>query len=317
MPQDTNLSPSMKLKQELCHTSLSDKEKIGFLAGFVRSCGIFSFTANKQTCLTIKTNNSSAARLCYQTLKNIFDGDIQIFYETQTKFEKKTLNIIKTTGNCIKLVKELEYMDDMLSIVSPNKMLSLEYQKGFYIGLFCSSGSYGNPAKNYYFDFYVNNEEVANAIRDSLNNLYTQNEDINKYNFKVIKHYERYRIYIKRSEMISNFILYLGATSTMMDHENIRITKDYFNNDNRYQNCLTENMKRQVANAQENIKTINKVIDKYGLDFFDDTTKAVIKYRLDNEDASYKEIADELFEQGYNINKNKVFTIFKKLKSLI
>lgn len=75
-------------------------------------------------------------------------------------------------------------------------------------------------------------------------------------------------MYLKKSLQIGNFLAYINAITAMLNYENIRLTRDYNNNDNRVTICYSANYEKALKNGINNIKDI-KIVEKcYGLQNF-------------------------------------------------
>ena len=75
---------------------------------------------------------------------------------------------------------------------------------------------------------------------------------INSYGLssKVIQRKSSYVIYIKEGEQIVDLLNIIGAHSSLLELENIRIMKEMRNNVNRLVNCETANLSKTV-NAKQ------------------------------------------------------------------
>lgn len=88
---------------------------------------------------------------------------------------------------------------------------------------------------------------------------------INRYdlNARTTNRRSGYIVYLKEAEKIANFLQLIGATTSMLEFENIRIVRDMRNSVNRLVNCENANMDK-VANAAnrqvENIMLIEATV---------------------------------------------------------
>ena len=123
-------------------------------------------------------------------------------------------------------------------------------------------------------------------------------------NFKMIQRRGRYIIYLKKSDQISVFLSYIGATTCMFEFENARIERDDINTINRLTICDLSNMKKSLKVAKEDIKLIDTLLSIKPMSLFDDKTQYVIKTRKDNPEMNFREIASYICE-NYNVQITK------------
>lgn len=309
---------SRKVKTEISTEYITEEEKKSLISGFSIASGIVSLVGNNQAKLVLKTEIASCARLVFNIFKHTFNiKDSHIYYQNKSKFAKKIVYNVQCKGEIIPLIRELEIRRDLRECI-PVLMTSAEYVRGFFCGLFLGCGSITEPSKDYYMEFVLDSLDMAEYLKTVLNNLYENLEDVMKYNFKIVPRRNKYVLYLKRSEMISNFIAFLRCSNAVLDFENIRIEKDFLNSENRLENCMTINYQRSLKNATENINTINEVLKVRNLSFFNEKEQAVIKERLNNPELTYNELIDAIHEKyGFIVSKSYISTFFSYLKSLI
>ena len=133
-------------------------------------------------------------------------------------------------------------------------------------------------------------------------------------NFKLTKRREKYVVYLKKSDQIPVFLSMMGAISMMLDYENERLTRDFFNNENRLMICSQANYGRTLKTGEKNLEDIKIIEDKIGSVYFEDKVKILVDLRKENKDASYQELADLAISKGVQITKSGVVHIFKKIE---
>lgn len=314
--QNAKITIAKQLKSELSNIQYSDTELKGLVSGFVRNGGTFSLGANNSSLLRVKTEIASAARIVYKVFKNAYKLDTHIVYENNNKFSKKIVYTVVASGNVLDIVEDLEIRKDLMEC-NVEKMLTLPYIRGFIAGCFIGSGSLSDPNKSYYIEISFNDMEVANTVKNRLNSLYLDIDDLEHYNWKTIQRRNHAVLYMKKSEYISNFLSYLGATNIMLQFETIRIERDYYNNENRLIICDSHNYSKAALKGQENIDLINKVLKVRSLEYFDSKVQALIKLRLEFPDASYSELSDRLRQMGVSMSKSSINNAFNKLKEIV
>lgn len=178
-------------------------------------------------------------------------------------------------------------------------------KKAYIRGAFLGSGSMVDPQKSYHLEMLFSKEEdyiFTKEILDSLNLTPLINE-----------RKEKYVLYYKDSEKISDFLNIIGATSSMLELENIKAMKDVRNNVNRQVNCDTANINKTLNASNNQIQQINYIIEKKGINFFDQNLKTVVEARLNNPDLSLKDLGKKLDPQ---LSKSGVSHRLKKIEEI-
>ncbi len=121
-------------------------------------------------------------------------------------------------------------------------------------GLFLGVGSIVDPNKSYHLELILNNEEDLRFSEKVLNEVNIETlSNIRK---------DKYIIYLKNSDLISNFLLTIKATNSMLELENIKVEKDVRNNINRRMNFDMANINKVVETSLKQIQDI-EIIEKY------------------------------------------------------
>ena len=155
-------------------------------------------------------------------------------------------------------------------------------------------------------------KQDAMAIKHKLDTF----KDERMMNFRYILRRDKHVLYLKKSDQITVYLSYLGATEAMFEFENARMVKDDMNNLNRLSICDTANFKRSVETGQKDIEAINIVLKVKHLEFFDEKSKAVIETRLKYPESNYRELAELIYEnEKIQITKSGVVHILRNIRA--
>lgn len=91
-----------------------------------------------------------------------------------------------------------------------------------------------------------------------------------------------------------DFLNIIGAHSALLNFENVRIVKQMRNNVNRLVNCETANLNKVVDAALRQVKDIELIIERRGIESLPDNLRSVAEMRLENPDMSLKELGEHL-----------------------
>ncbi|NLM25794.1 MAG: DNA-binding protein WhiA [Firmicutes bacterium] len=160
-------------------------------------------------------------------------------------------------------------------------------RRGYLRGSFISHGSITNPEKTYHLEFFTEKREVAYRILGTINSFgLSSNITMRKGN---------YLVYLKDGDQISTLLNLMGAHTSLLEFENIRVMKDMRNQVNRLVNCETANVDKTIKAAMNQIEMIEYIDAHLDLSTLPPKLYQTAKLRLENPYASLKELG-ELFE---------------------
>ena len=106
---------------------------------------------------------------------------------------------------------------------------------------------------------------------------------------------KRYHVvYIKEGSQIVDMLGIMEAHVALMNLENVRILKEMRGTVNRKVNCETANINKTVSAAVEQINDILYIRDQAGFDRLPAGLKEIALARLEQPDATLKELGDSL-----------------------
>jgi hypothetical protein len=105
----------------------------------------------------------------------------------------------------------------------------------------------------------------------------------------------------------------IGAHQALLKLEDIRVLKDVRNNINRIVNCETANLGKTIDASLRQIESIEIIRDKMGLNKLPKNLREIAEIRIENTDASLKEIGMMLDPP---VGKSGVNHRFKKLEEI-
>ncbi len=304
---------SSVVKEEIVSTdSYSNERLLALLSAYIRINGVISFSSHKVNVI-LKSENAKIVKFIYSGIKKLFsDALISLNYVKKNSRRKKTSYVLQI-NDAEKLLDDLSvsYLEGKISkdIVYDDETIS-----GYLAGAFLASGSVNSPStSNYHLEISVVSENYAKW----LSRLFSKYHKI-EMTPKITSRRDKYIIYFKKSDQISNFLIIIGATNSCMEFENQRAYRDFSNNSNRLINLDIANMEKTMAKAQEQIAEIKYIDDVLGIHNFHNPKKEMLCYfRVDNESASMSELANMLSKEfGYVITKSNVNHLFRDLHEL-
>ena len=289
------------VKNEVSKLEIEEIEKISELSALLKNTSVITNT------IKITTENASVARRIFTLLKNLFNINSKITVRRGYNFNKNYIYILEITKNIERIKQELSLNKEI-----PERYIydEDELKRTYLRGVFLGSGSINDPKKSrYHLEILVEEEEYANFISSLLNDF--------RLNSKVLKRDNKYMIYIKEAEKISDFLRIIKAINAVFYYEDIRIYRDHKNMTNRLNNCEQANVDKIIETANNQLKDI-EIIENYdALDLLDEKTKETINYRKKYPEVSLTELSEIIsLETGKEITKSGIYHRMNKVKAL-
>ena len=170
---------------------------------------------------------------------------------------------------------------------------------------FIKSGSMNDPNKKYHLEIMFKTKKKAEEMQILLNNF--------NINAKIIKREKDYMLYLKDGEEISEFLALIGANSSVIKFEEIRVLKETRNDINRLVNCETANLNKTINAAVKQIEDIKLIKKKHKFSSLPENLQEIAELRIANPDVSLVELGKMLSEP---IGKSGVNHRLKKLSAI-
>ena len=273
----------LPIKNECC--------SIAELAAIIRMCGTIQISGIKKISLKFITENAAIARRIFSLLKMLYDTEMEIMVRRNRQLKKNNSYLIVVTNTdaanrilkALGLIRDEENSRYNIHYKVPDSLLENRCCKRAYVrGAFLGGGSISNPEKSYHLEFVTNNEEHSNDLLQIINSF--------GLNARIVKRKENYVIYLKEGEQIVDILNIIGAHQALLKFENIRVLKDVRNNINRIVNCETANLSKTINASIKQVKNIEYIDSKIGIDKLPENLRELARLRLANRDASLKEL---------------------------
>lgn len=282
------MSFSSDTKKELCRTPYANIACIkAECYGFLLFCKKF-----KKDSIVLTTENSYVAGRFSELLTSAW----QVIVEKQSALTSRhggthlfTLTV-PDVRDCEKIFSDLGHMENQISLrINRGNLEDDKSIECFLRGAFLACGSVINPEKDYHLEFNITYKNLCS----DLTKLISEVVELSLVP-RVINRKGSYIAYLKDSEQISDFLAFIGASVASMNIIETKIIKEIRNTANRKANSEVANIKKTVSAAMEQIKAIENIKEKKGLDFLSDDLKEVCLLRLDNPELSLRDLGTRL-----------------------
>ena len=262
--------------------------------------------------ITMVMENKTVAEYIYDIFKRIFNINLKVNIRLQKRFKTKQIYILSTNEKYNFILEKLNIIKNGKLIEPEIYFLDTDEDKASYLkGLFLASGSINDPKKSgYHLEFVLPLKKDAEYILKLLKYF--------KIESKILKRNNKYMVYMKQAEMISDTLKLFKATNSLFYFEDIRIYRDHMNMVNRLNNVDLANQEKVISTGLKQLEDINYIKNNNLLDLLDDRTKDVIKYREKYPETSYQELAEIVsLETEKKISKSGINHCFRKIKDLV
>ncbi|MDY5928834.1 MAG: DNA-binding protein WhiA [Candidatus Onthovivens sp.] len=308
------ISFTNEIKNEItANINLDTEMKRSLLAAFIRVNGTIKFK-NKNEYLILRTENAKVAKFIYSLIKDLYEDVVVSFSFRKTmKFYKATEYLVNIINGGTTIFSSLDI--NLLESKINQELINKEDKiRGFLMGLFLACGSCNSPkTSNYHFEFYVSDENLAKNILKIINKIKSS-----QFDFKLTKRRNNFVIYLKKSDQISNFLAFLDASTCCIKFEDVRVSRDYSNINNRLIICDQYNYKKSIDKANVQIEQI-KLIDKHlGIDnIINEKVQLLCKLRLKDPEASYADLSSMMSEElNIPVSKSNIGHLFRKIENM-
>lgn len=313
------MSFSSKVKGEICrYVDISKGEALAEISAIMKVSGTLAFSGSGLS-FNMTTENPVSARLIFTLLKEHFDIHAKLMVKKSNSLKKNNIymvviseemgvrNLLNETG----ILKEIDGIMSLDYRIEPHIFEDDHKKKAYIRGAFIGGGSISNPEKTYHLEFVTHSEDYARDLCNLVNSF--------NLNSKVIQRKNSFIIYIKEGEQIVDLLNIIGAHSSLLELENIRIMKEMRNNINRLVNCETANLSKTVNAAVRQVESIKLIKAQIGLQRLPENLREVAELRLNYPDESLKELGEMLDppvgKSGVNHRLRKIEKIAEELRT--
>ena len=284
------MSFSSDCKDELIRIRVkSAEQRLCQLSGLTFAAG--GIRISRHPSLFYHTENPGTAKHIASIALSLYDADAVVeekrvehrrrpIYEV-TLSGKEIDRMLRETGAMVADENGIHLMTEIPACVFGNE----ENRRAFLRGCFLGSGSCVDPKRAYHIEMIFRSMSVAEKAAQILRSfllpakISVRNED-------------RYLVYLKEGDDVSGMLALVGASSSALALENVRVEKDVRNYINRTNNCESANLDKQVVASIRQQNAIALIDKRIGLRSLPVSLQQAAQLRVSHPDASMQELAD-------------------------
>ena len=313
------MSFSSETKNELARIEPERKCcQLAEIAGFLRVSGSSRLVGGGKFQIVVTTDSPAVARHYKKMLQEYFRIEAELLIGEASALKKghtyiltidpemRSESILRETG--ILLVREgNNYISDGIydGIVKTRCC-----RKAYLRGIFLGTGSVNSPEKGYHLEFVCGSENLARDLRRLINTF----DDLSA---KITQRKDRYVVYMKNSQYISDTLAIMGAHSKVLEYEDVKIKKELVNQAVRMTNCDTANTDRTLDASQRQMEAIRRIEKTGGLDALPPKLRELALLRQYNPEASLTQLGEmmspPLKKSGVNNRMKRILDFAAKL----
>ncbi len=255
---------SQQTKQEILKNIRASKSffQKSFAYAIIGAGATFSLT-KEGLCPRVSSTDVNLLQTLADLVKKQYGWETQIIQEQKNKkykyvatFPQEATEVFALLNDQVKFSKEFVFHPDSRS--------------GFVKGLFAGFGSVSIPkhtldlnssdkSQSYHLEISLNNDEWKNDVEKIMLEIDEK--------FKVIQRKDSTVFYLKDADSIGDFLVYLGATRSKLELENVLIERSLRNTANRQTNCISANIDKALIAANKQLEAIARLrkLEKFDL----------------------------------------------------
>jgi len=309
------MSFSQLVKAELCTLKLAKQNLAASEVHAFLKMNSEVVISSKGVGIEFYSSSPGVARRFINVLKFTYDLKVDLKLLHINLPNKKTKFIVSIDKEQEKIKKIIENHRLLTSDFTSDKMFlrDIEERRAFLRAAFICGGSINDPYKNeYHLEISSQSENTILLVQNVANEA--------NFDLKIAKRRKNLLVYSKDSTKIGDFLQEIGASSTLMSYENIRIEKDFRNSLNRLINIEIANEEKTIKTSLKQLEDIRIVEEFYNTDLIDEKIVEIIDLRKAYPDLTltqlvfeYKKKYDrEITKSGLNHRLIKISKLAKK-----
>lgn len=279
------------------------------LFGLLRMSGAVSLRG-RGVGINFTTENAALARRVLQLLKGNFNVQTEVVVIRSRRLKKNNRYQVRVLPS----TEAGEALDKLELLSLPqegsSKLLGKACcRRAFLRGVFLAGGSVSKPVSDYHLELVTENADLARLIQKTMLGFSLP--------AKITDRKNHYIVYLKEGNAVTVFLSIIGAHSSLLEFENIRIVKEMRNNVNRLVNCETANLGKVVQASVRQLACIEYLDEAMGLHNLPPLLLEAALLRREHQEASVAELAalarGAIGKSGFNHRLRKLEKIAKDM----
>ncbi len=299
------------VKEEIVNKERNFGEKRALLLSFLKLNGHVRLSKGSLS-LILDSPQAKIAKYLYSCIYDVYGVSSRFSYTRSAGFLKRVVYHV-IVDDAKKIMDDLNV--DPLSDENTNVGGILKDEIADYLsGAFLATGSVNDPnCRSYHLEIRCQDEESAK----SLMRIWGKSAS-HSFHPRLSKRRNGFIVYIKSSEEIADFLIFVGAENACFYYEDVRVARDYKNVTNRLINLDAANLSKSLNTGARQIEEI-KYLEETGAisKLKNPKTEIICRLRKENPDMPLSELAKLLSEEiASSVSKSNVNHLFREIHQL-
>ena len=317
------MSFNTEFKNEILAKEFDENaERFAFVSAVLRVCGSIHID-NRGPNIEVDNEYFTLISKFVNEIKTIYNISVEIDVQRETNISDKSYKIKIPQEYTERIADDTGFITYIggqavgFSTGAYNEFDNKDEIKAYLLGIVSSCISITVPVAvssdnmeevftgGYHLEMQFYSEELAYDIMN-----YLAQFDIF---VKKIARGDQFGLYIKDSNVISDFMAFFGASQAVLEINNILVLRSVRNDTNRVKNCELANMDKSILASVKQIQAIKLIDMEMGLDNLPEKLRELALLRVDNPDFTLDELrellGDEISKSGINHRFRKIMEI--------
>jgi len=264
------------------------------ISALTQTSGHLSFRGGGWIQASYRLDNAGTARRLFQLLK-LRLGTAPKLHFTQTRQlgGRRTCVLTLSTEDTRVLLNALHMAETdengqihLKRTVPRHPMTRRCCRRAFLRGAFLGAGTVTNPEKSYHFEWKAEDDQLAQTLEKLLEKCELPFQSYERKGQRVV--------YFKDAQQISDMLAIMGAGSSVLEMENVRIRKQLRAAATRAANCDEHNSEKMLDAGQKQAEAIRRISLARGLFTLPPALREIARLRVENPDLSLTELGEML-----------------------
>lgn len=281
---------STKVKNELAR-ALSSRRccRLAELSAILHTDGTLHLQGEHQFAFHTSTENAAIARKTVRLLSELFGIKVELTVERSILHRSNNYLIyLKPQPKLNQMLNEAGILSDTLVLnygIAKRTVRSSCCAASYLRGAFLGRGFVSDPRRgDYHFEITTDAQQLALDLRDLMARF--------RLGAKVSERPKDFQVYLKDSDQIVLLLTLVGAFSSLLEWEDVRILRELRNQVNRLVNCDTANLSKTVEAAMTQLENISLIDEEMGLSNLPRSLREAALTRKAYPEASIEELGE-------------------------
>ena len=262
------------------------------ISALTQTSGHLAFRGGGWISVSYRLDNAGTARRLFQLLKKRLNiAPTLHFTQTRQLGGRRTCVLTLSTQDTRTLLNALHMTEEdeqgqihLRRTVPRHPMTRQCCRRAFLRGAFLGAGTVTDPEKGYHFEWKAEDGQLAQTLEKLLEKCGLPFHSYLRKGQQVI--------YLKGAQQIADILAVMGAGSSVLEMENIRIRKQLRASATRAANCDEHNSEKMLDAGQKQAAAIRMISLKQGLFTLPPALREAARLRVENPDLSLQELGE-------------------------